>query len=212
MKRRDFSLAAAALASIPAALTRRAQAQSAGKWEVLADIAESCSCEIPCPCNFGRPTTLQCNGSRLFEITGGHFGGAEIQGISFVVTFEMGKWTKIYLDESLDMERSTLFTERLLPAVFAGFDRLKLSLDRAPIDVQRTASTVRFAVPESEVEMEVLRGLDGKAITIDGLPSPMFFGYTQYKSVIHRHSSAQASFSHQDTNAFTSQMIAAGDV
>ena len=25
-------------------------------WELEADIAESCGCNIPCPCNLGKPT------------------------------------------------------------------------------------------------------------------------------------------------------------
>jgi len=211
MKRREFSIGALAVASATALAGRKARAQASGEWEVLADIAESCSCEIPCPCNFGLPTTLQCNGSRLFEITGGHFGGDAIAGISFVVTFEMGKWTKLYADEAMSAGQYALF-EQLLPTAFAGFNRARLSLERVPVEVARTDSTVRFSVPESTVDMELLRGLDGQPIRIDGLPSTMFFGYTQYRSRVHRHASDQATFSHAGTNAFTSRMVASGSV
>lgn len=211
MQRRDFAFGAAVLASASGLLSRRARAQSDGEWEVLADVAESCSCEIPCPCNFGLPTTLVCRGSRLFEITGGHFGGEDIAGIAFVVTFEMGKWTRIYVDRSLTAHQREMF-DRLLPTAFAGFDRAKRALESVPLEVERTNDTVRFSVPPSTVEMELLRGLGGEPIRIDGLPSPMFFGYTQYRSVVHRHESEQTSFSYAGTNAFTSRMIASGNV
>jgi len=210
MKRRQFTLGAAALASAASLLSKGARSQAQAGWEVLANIAESCSCEIPCSCNFGLPTALQCHGSRLIEITGGHFRGRQIDGISFVVTFEMGKWTKLYVDESLDAERMELFGE-LLPEVFGRFDRIKLSLQTSPLTVERSAETVRFAVAESAVEMEILKGLEGEPIRISGLPSTMFYGYTQYRSSEHRHDSRDASFSYEGTSAFTSRMVASSD-
>lgn len=174
-------------------------------WAVSADVAESCSCEVSCPCNFGQPTTSQCNGNRLIAIDKGHYGGVDLSGVSFVVTFEMGRWSKIYVDERISTERLAAL-ERLLPAAFGGFHRNMRSLQRAPMSVSRTADTVHFSVPASTVEMQRLRGLNGQPIVIEGLPSPVFMHYTQYRSTAHTHEGGDTRFSQTGTNGFTSRM------
>ena len=55
-----------------------------------------------------------------------------------------------------------------------------------------------------------MRGLNGKPITIDNLPSVAYHKYTQYESVVHTHKSDGGDFSHKGTNGFTSVMIAQG--
>ena len=99
---------------------------------------------------------------------------------------------------------------KVLPTAFKGFKKLMQSMERAPIAVERTADKVRFSVPESTVEIAVMRGLDGQPITIDNLPSPVLRNYTQYESLVHRHQSSNAEFSYIGTNGFTSKMITNG--
>jgi hypothetical protein len=206
MKRRQFNLGVGAAIAAPAVLNTAAAAAAAPSWSLTADVAESCSCEIPCPCNFGRPTELRCDGSRLIQITEGSVGGADLAGISFIATFEMRKWTRIYVDESLSEAQMQAF-DKIFPIAFKGFHKLMRSMERVPLTVERTAETVRFSVPASTVEIKLLKGIDGKSITIDGLPSPAFFNYKQYESVVHTHKSEDAEFSHSGTNGFTSKMI-----
>lgn len=208
MKRREFNLALGAAAAAPAVLSAGAIA-AGDTWTILADVAESCSCEIPCPCNFGRPTDLTCHGSRLIQIRTGSVGGLDLAGVSFVVTFEMGKWTKIYVDESHTDAQQAAF-EAALDTAFAGFKKLMRAQSSGPLTVIRSDDTLRFSVPESTVEIKRMSGLDGKPITIANLPSPFFHGYTQYESVVHAHASADAEWSYAGTNGFTSQMIAKG--
>lgn len=209
MNRREFNLYVSAAAAMPAALSTPVVAATDSSWTVVADIAESCSCEIPCPCNFGRPTDLVYEGSRLIQIKSGTIDGADLAGIAFVVSFEMRTWAKIYLEESLSDEQVEAFN-KILPIAFNGFKKLMKSMERAPIAVERTADKVRFSVPESTVEIAIVRGLDGKAITVDNLPSPVLRNYTQFESVIHRHQSSEAEFSYSGTNGFTSKMITNG--
>lgn len=71
MKRRDFNRVLGAVAVAPAILGNARSAEAAPVWSLAANVAECCSCEIPCPCNFGRPTDLRCDGNRLIEITKG---------------------------------------------------------------------------------------------------------------------------------------------
>jgi len=209
MKRREFTLALGAAAAAPAVLNSAAAATSAPTWSFTADVAESCSCKIPCPCNFGRPTDSRCLGSRLIQITAGNIGEADLAGISFVVTFEMDKWTRIYVDETLGDAQMRAF-DKIFPIAFADLYKSMRSLQKVPLNVERTAETVRFSVPASTVEIKLLKGINGKSITIDGLPTPDLFDYTQYESVVHTHKSEDAEFSHTGTNGFTSRMIVSG--
>jgi hypothetical protein len=70
--------------------------------------------------------------------------------------------------------------------------------------MEATESRVRFSGPESSVDMEVMRGFNGRAVTVANLPSAVFQNYTQFRSVTHTHTSATHRFSHSGTNGFTS--------
>jgi hypothetical protein len=204
MDRREFGRMVGALTVAPALIPARARAQPR-RWELVADVAECCSCAIPCSCNFGRPEPGTCHGTRLIQIREGQLDGADLAGIRFVVTFEMRVWTRIYIDDRLSATQSAAL-DRLLPIAFAGFDRQARSKVRAALTVQETADGFRFAVPESTVEMKLLPGLDGSPIRITGLPNPAYRDYVQYESVVHTHRSAETQWSYSGTNGFRSVM------
>ncbi len=209
MKRRDLGRLLGAVAISPTVLAGIRAARAQGAWSLVANIAECCSCEIPCPCNFGRPTKLRCDGNRLIEVTEGHAGESSLAGVRFVVSFEMGKWTRIYADEAMSAPQKAAF-EAILPLAFAGFQRGARSIEHVPIVVERGGESLRFSTPASEVQMKPLLGLDGGLITVSGLPSNTFFDYVQYESVRHVHREPERSWSYSGTNGFTSRMIAAG--
>lgn len=208
MNRRDFNRIIGAAAIAPAGLAAAGRAEAA-TWSLEANVAECCSCAIPCPCNFGKPTTARCDGNRLIEIYEGDLDGANLAGLRFLVTFEMGKWTRIYIDESLgDTQQETL--DALLPLAFAGFVRGARSIERVPLTVNRSDELITFSAPDSQVGMKPLKGLDGAPIRISGLPSNAFHDYVQYESVRHVHDGPDDQWSHSGTNGFTSRMIASG--
>ena len=84
-------------------------------WAVRADVAETCSCPVSCPCNFGTPTQAVCHGTRLIEIKDGRYGGIDLSGIAFAVTFRMGQWARIYVKDAITDAQMKAF-EGLLPA------------------------------------------------------------------------------------------------
>jgi hypothetical protein len=177
-------------------------------WHLVATVAESCSCTVSCPCNFGgEPTRNPCEGNRLIAIKSGHYQDTDLAGVSFLVTFNMRNWSKIYLSDKVS-EAQGQAVEALLPIAFAGFHRGMLSFTKAPITMDITETRVRFSGPESSVDMEVLSGFGGKPVKVLNLPSPVFQDYTQYKSVVHKHASDKATWSHSGTNGFTSTMEA----
>jgi len=207
MKRRDFNNVLGAVAVAPVILGGPRGAEAAATWSLVADVAECCSCEIPCPCNFGRPTELRCDGNRLIEITEGQIDGADLAGIRFLVTFEMGKWTRIYVDDQLSDAQMETF-DKIMPLAFAGFMGGARSVERVPLTVERTSELISIVTPASRIEMKPLVGLDGEQIRITGLPSIAFHEYVQYESVVHIHEGTGRDWSYSGTNGFTSKMIA----
>ena len=189
-----------------ALLTLTAPRAAAPDWHLVATVAESCSCTIACPCNFGgEPNRNPCEGNRLIAITSGHYEGVDLANVSFLVTFTMRSWSKIYVsDKVTDTQMAAV--EALLPIAFAGFHKGMLSFTKAPITMDISEKRVRFSGPESSVDMEVMSGLGGKPVQIKNLPSPAYQDYTQYKSVVHTHASDKAKWSHAGTNGFTSTM------
>jgi len=129
----------------------------------------------------------------------------DLAGVSFLVTFTMRSWSKIYVSDAVS-DRQMRAVEALLPIAFAGFHRGMLSFTKAPITMDFTEKRVRFSGPESSVEMEVLSGFGGKPVKVMNLPSAAFQDYTQYKSVSHKHASDKTTFSYSGTNGFTSTM------
>jgi hypothetical protein len=175
-------------------------------WHITATVAESCSCTISCPCNFGgEPNRNPCEGNRLISIDSGHYDDVDLKGVAFLVTFTMRTWSKIYVSDRVT-DRQMAAVEALMPIAFAGFHRGMLSFTRAPITMSITASKVTFSGPESAVEMDVMKGAGGKPVKILNLPNPAYQDYTQFKSVSHTHTSATHSWKHAGTNGFTSTM------
>lgn len=175
-------------------------------WHLTATVAESCSCTVACPCNFGgSPNRMPCEGNRLISISKGHFGDVDLSNVSFLITFEMRKWSKIYVSDKVTTEQNAAI-EALLPIAFAGFRNGMLSLQKAPITMEITDTRVRFSGPESSVDMEVMKGIGGKPVKILNLPNPAYQDYTQFRSTAHTHSSEGHKWSHSGTNGFTSTM------
>ena len=174
-------------------------------WKMSATVAESCSCTVSCPCNFGgEPSHMPCEGNRIISIDSGNYDGVDLAGVQVLVTFNMRNWSKIYVSDKVS-DRQMKAVEAMLPLAFAGFHKGMLSFTKAPITMEMTESRVRFSGPESSVDMEVMKGFNGKAVKVMNLPSAVFQDYTQFKSVSHTHTSAAHSWSHKGTNGFTSK-------
>jgi len=194
----SLALAITALSAPPRA--------AAPDWHITATVAESCSCTVSCPCNFGgEPNRNPCEGNRLISIDSGHYEDVDLKGVSFLVTFTMRTWSKIYVSDRVS-DKQMAAVEALLPIAFAGFQRGMLSFTKAPITMNSTPDKVSFAGPESSVEMDVMKGFGGKPVKVMNLPNPAYQDYTQFKSVSHTHTSAGHSWTHSGTNGFTSTM------
>jgi hypothetical protein len=143
-------------------------------WRMSATVAESC-------------------------IDSGNYDGVDLAGVQLLVTFNMRNWSKIYVSDKVS-DRQMKAVEAMLPLPFAGFHKGMLSFTKAPITMEATESRVKFSGPESSVDMEVMKGFNGKAVKVMNLPSAVFQDYMQFRSIVHTHTSATHSCSHKGTS------------
>jgi hypothetical protein len=203
-------LAVAALACVLAA-TSASSVAPPEDWHVTADVAESCSCNISCPCNFGSPPTHDfCYGNRLYQITKGHYKDVDVSGLTFIMTFSMREWAKLYVSDSAsDAQMQAL--KDLVPYILGSHASSGVRfIKKVPVVVERTKGKVKFSGPDSAVDMDVMTGYQGKAVTVENLPSPTFQHYTQYKSVVTRHQEGDEEFHYSGTTGFTSKLDIGG--
>lgn len=178
-------------------------------WAINANYTESCSCKPACPCLFGSPSTLgYCEGNNLIEIKEGHYGDVQLDGISVVTAFSLGKWLKLYVSEKATDEQvkaavKLLKLEQTFGFIYSGKSEI-LSIQKAPVSIEKKSTKVKFSVPASMVEIEVMKGRDGKPIKIKNLPAPFMKDHTQYKSINVSHKSEDKEFKHSGTNGLTS--------
>ncbi len=189
------------------ALTTSAQTQ---EWAIKADVTESCCCNPACPCLFGSPATLgHCDAVGLVEIKGGHYGEVRLDGISVVYTGRLGEWMKYSVSENASDQQVNAAAK--LVEVAYGIPGMKiLSIEKVSISIEKTANKIKFSVPSSTVEIEIMKGQDGNPIKIQNLvaqnlPMPHFIDYTQYKSIILSHDSKDKEFSYSGTNGVTAK-------
>ena len=203
MKTRDVLLAVClSLPSLNAAAIQSEQ------WAIKGTFIESCSCDLVCPCNFGTgPIHPHCDANALVEIEKGHYGRISLDGVSVVLAFRLGDWVKYYVSETASDEQVKAAVDALEGAKLTEGAKI-ISTQKAKISVERTAATVKFSVPESTVEIELMRGRDGKPIKIDNLPSPFLIDYTQYKSIVTRHKSKDKNFRYSGTNGLVARVEA----
>lgn len=185
------------------------QRETQPSWSMQANLVESCCCDPICPCIVGSsPTHGGCLGNRLVEIEEGHYGDVRLDGVSMVLVFNVGNWSKLFVSNDAS-EEQVRATRALLEQQSGFLFGEVLETARVPLVVQRTESTIAFSVPAAGASMEVMTGRDGKPIRIQNLNS--FRGYVQYRSseVHHEDAQEERAFSFSGTNGFAAHYVAA---
>ena len=212
MKQLRYFLAAVALVPLMGLNSGVSHAES--NWAIKGQFTHSCSCNSLCPCLFGSPPTHDhCQGSHLLEIKKGHYGDVKLDGLAVVGTRNRPHWLKVYVDESasdaqMDALLKVLKMDETLGGIYAGKIPI-VSQEKVKIAVDRTSERVKFSVPASTVEIEIMKGIDGKPITVHNLGASFMQGLTVYKSISNTHQSNEDKFSHAGTNASVSWLKAA---
>jgi len=143
----------------------------------------------------------------LVEIKEGHYGDTRLDGIAVAVTFRMGEWERYYVsDQATDAQVAA--AGKLMEAFYKSPTSKVLSIEKAPVSIKRTEGRIMFSTPVSKVEIEVMKGREGKPITIQNLPD--FPDYVQYKSItnLYKSDKKDMEFSYSGTNGLTSKMEA----
>ena len=183
-------------------------------WAIDATLSGSCSCNAMCPCALGSPPTQGfCEGSNLVEVKSGHYFGTNLDGLGMVLTRRGGEWLKLYIDEAASDSQMNALVELLKldeTMGLAGNTEI-ISKEKVKISVERTSDRVKFSVPASTVEIEMMEGLGGKPIKVDNLPLPFLDDYTLYKSISNIHQSDEHKFSHSGTNGVVSRLAASSN-
>ncbi len=194
----------------PAALS---EMETSGQWAVEADYVDACSCKPACPCLYGSPPTEHnCQGATLVDIKQGHFENVTLDGVRVVAVYSGGEWIKFYVGDNASAAQTDAVV-KLLPSfeeVFAISNVIEVK--RVPVSLTRQGDRVRFSVPNTTVDIELMRGAGGLPIKTEGLPhwdsgkAPPYLGHTQYRMVELKHQGGEQHFSYSGTNGYTARI------
>ena len=191
-----------------------AASPATSEWVIKADYVDACSCNVPCPCLLGSPSSHGfCRGVTLVEIKEGHYGEIDFAGVTVLAVYDAGEWIKFFVSENATMEQTDAAAE-YLPA-FEGFFKAPVrDVWNLPISVTRTEDKVTITAEGTRLEMEQVKNAAGEPIrTIglpaDGFPGLPFLGHTQYKTTVLSHDSDKEKFSFSGSNGFTARIDAA---
>jgi len=196
--------------SSPVALSKM---ETSGQWAVEADYIDACNCKPACPCLYGSPSTEHsCQGATLVDIKQGRFEDVTLDGVRVVAVYRGGDWIKFYVgDNASDAQADAVV--KLLPSLedFFAISNV-IEVKRVPVSLTREGDRVRFSVPNTTVDIELMRGAGGLPIKTDGLPHPDFgkappyLEHTQYRTVELEHQGGEQQFSFSGTNAFSARI------
>lgn len=191
------------------------EALKAQKWSIDVDYAESCECDAPCPCLLaGDPTHRHCTGNSIIMIKKGYFDTIPVDGLKMYVTFELDKWSKVYVDQKatqnqIDALQKILRQPGTVAFLFSG---KLLSVEKVPITVLTTDSTFAYAVPNSYTEIKYLKGKDGKPVSIQNLKSNFATNNRLARSVKLEHTGDDKAFNYSGTHGLVSHFTASGEM
>lgn len=185
----------------------------AQKWSIDVDYAESCECDAPCPCLIGNdPTHRQCTGNSIIIIKKGYLDTVNIDGLKMYVTFELGEWSKVYVDPTarqaqIEALKKILTQPGTVPFLFEG---KLLSLEKVPVMVTTTDSTFSYSVPDSYTQIKYLKGKDGKPVSLQNLRSNFASNNKLAQSVKLEHTGDDKAFSYSGTHGMVTHFTASG--
>ena len=130
-----------------------------------------------------------------------------------VLTRRGGEWAKLYIDEAASDSQMNALVEllKLDETMRLGGNTEIISKEKVKISVERASDRVKFSVPASTVEIEMMEGLGGKPIKVENLPHSFTYGLTAYKSISNTHQSNEHKFSHSGTNGWVSWLAASSN-
>ena len=141
-----------------------AEAPPATPWQISGELAEACTCKVPCTCQFGQGPSPGpgCRSLITLSIEKGHRGDVVLDGTKLALVFG-DKGTVFYLDSAATAaQRSAL---RAVAENMASTSKWSsVTYREAPIRQSVTPTEIRASVGEAGgFESEMLPGADGKS-------------------------------------------------
>ncbi len=132
-------------------------------WEIAGELAEACTCKVPCTCQFGQGPTPGpgCRSLITLSIEKGHRGDVKLDATKIALVFG-DKGIVFYVDSAAPApQRAAL---RAVAESMAAASKWKsVSYREAPIMQTITPTETRVAVGEAgSFDAEMLLGLDDK--------------------------------------------------
>jgi hypothetical protein len=149
---------------VPQTAAPQEQPTNAQTWQAEGQLLESCTCNVPCPCNFGQPPSHgSCNALFVYRLDHAHYGPIVLDGLSFGGC-DGPKSAVGYLDSRATLQQQAAL-KQLAEAVFAKggpwSGRRKWII--APIVTEITPHLFRIQLGDAGgFQAQVLIGRDGK--------------------------------------------------
>jgi len=186
-------------------------------WSLEASWTDACCCKVSCPCFFGsEPTEGYCQGASLVEIRSGHHGDVSLDGITAIVTYQVGQWSKIVVNDAASREQVAAVAALLPKALPFLAKGAPPSVSAAAVVVERDGDRIAYSAPQTSVALTMVRGANGKPIMIHnvpakGAPFPESDEHTQYKSEHLRHESEDGQFEWSGRNGLAAKLDLSGE-
>lgn len=133
-------------------------------WQVSGELAEACTCKVPCTCQFGQGPSPGpgCRSLITLSIEKGRRGDVALDGTKMAVVFG-NKGTVFYLDSAASApQRAAL--KAVADSIAAASKWTSVSYREAPIAQTVTATETRAEIGGAGAfDAEMLKGADGKA-------------------------------------------------
>ncbi len=184
---------------------------NAQSWSIEAQYAESCSCNVPCPCLLGLdPTYGYCRGNSVVSIIHGHYDSVSVDGLKIMFTFDLGNWTKIYVDERATKAQEDAILNILHEpgTVSFFFDGKILSVEKAPVTIESSDTTFTYFVPKSFASLRYLVGKNGKPISFQNLKGNFDADNKLCQSIDNYHKGDSTAFDYVGRHGMVSHFIA----
>ena len=170
-------------------------------WKVKVDYAETCSCNVICPCLFGgEPSKRECLGQGYIRVTKGHYGDVDLSGVEVHSAFKMGEWERYTVSDQATPEQAEAMRS-IIEAAFNLPGAEIVSFRQGSVNYHEHGDHVHYGSEDSMVELEAVNGADGKPMRLEN--HPMFPHYKVYRSVKVEHESETREYSLAGTNGFT---------
>ena len=125
-------------------------------------------------------------------------------------------WKKFLVSDTASKEQTQAVVELLPTAVKFYAPPKQIALRNVPITVERGAEHVKITAENTTIDLNVMKGQNGKPIhltnvPVHGFPAPEFQNHTQFKATLLEHTGADKSFKYTGNNAFTARIEASGE-